>query len=242
MLLTQFAGTALLCANLVTAQLAETDAPSSEIAEAIAPTPIAEETGLSASVDAAPAPVAAVFNDKSDDEIVQMVIDHIESIGTLKSNFSQIAPSGAVSTGTLYLRRPGQARFEYDDPSPILIVATQGRVFVQDEALDQTDQYPIKKTPLRFLLSKKIDLKGASIAQVERGEDAVAVTMASDDEDVEGYLTLVLDAPSLQLREWVVEDAQNGFTTVALSEIEQGGKLSNRLFRAPEAGGAFIGD
>ncbi len=188
---------------------------------------------------AAPKPV---FADLSDQAVADDVLRYIEGLTTLAGTFVQTAPSGAVVSGKFHLRRPGQIRFDYDDPSPITIVATQGMVYVENSELETTDSYPLKKTPLRFLLSKKIDVGDATLKAVERMSDSVAVTYASTDEETEGEITLVLSAPALAIREWAVRDPQDGVTVVALQGVTAGGAVDNRLFRAPDAGGAFIND
>ena len=232
-------------------QPAETEitAPAEEEAKAA---PVDEETATAEtpSLDDAVAnqpvavpgvePTSLVFADKSDDEVVDMVLGYIENISTLKGDFTQIAPSGAISDGEFHLRRPNQLRFEYTPPTPLLIVATQGNVYVEDKALETTDFYPIKKTPLRFLLSKKVDLGDAKVVSVDRGTDTVAVTFASEEEETEGELSIVLNAPEFSLKQWVVRDVQNGITVVTLNNVEAGGKFANRLFRAPDAGGEFL--
>ncbi len=187
-------------------------------------------------------PARAAFDDLSDAEIGAKVIDYLQSLTTLAGDFVQTSPTGQTIGGKFYLRRPGQIRFDYDDPSPITIVATSGMVYVENTDLETTDSYPLKKTPLKFLLAKKIDLGDARLAGVERNADAVAVTYSSTDEQTEGAITLVLDAPTLSIREWHVEDAQGGVTSVVLDSVKSGDALENRLFRAPDAGGAFIND
>jgi outer membrane lipoprotein-sorting protein len=204
---------------------------------AAAKTEPARETVLAA---ATPAPAATVFAGLSDQAVADEVLRHLEGLTTLAGDFVQTAPSGAVATGKFYLRRPGQIRFDYDDPSPVTIVATGGFVYVENADLETTDSYPLKKTPLRFLLSKKIDIGDAKLTAVERGRDSVAVTYASTDEETEGEITLVLSAPTLAIEQWAVRDGQGGVTVVALQGVTTGGNLENRLFRAPEAGGAFI--
>ncbi len=191
--------------------------------------------------DLAPAatPMPA-FASLSDQQVADKITQYLESLTTLQGDFVQTAPSGAVAKGKIYLRRPGQIRFDYDPPSPLTIVATQGMVYVQDDALDQTDSYPLGKTPLKFLLSKKIDLSDAELVGVDRWEDAIAVSYASSDDDAQGELTLTLTAPDLAIEQWAVRDPQNGITVVQLFDLKAGEKVDNRLFRAPEAGGAFI--
>ncbi|MFQ5563638.1 MAG: outer membrane lipoprotein carrier protein LolA [Parvularculaceae bacterium] len=181
-----------------------------------------------------------VFEDESDQAVAERLIDYLENIDTLKGDFTQVAPSGAIAKGRFYLRRPGMLRFEYDPPSPLLIVANGGLVYVRDDALETTDSYPVRKTPLKFLLNRKINLDDAEIVAVDRGVDTAAVTFASDDEETEGELTVIVRAPEIALERWVVRDLQNGITVVTLDNVQEGVRLANRLFRAPEAGGAFL--
>lgn len=212
------------------------------IAAAEAPAPAEKTVALAAAVPAPEPEPPTAFSDLSDEAVAAEVLGHLENLTTLAGDFVQTAPSGAVVTGKVYLRRPGQIRFDYDDPSPITVVATGGVVYVENTELETTDSYPLKKTPLRFLLSKKIDIGDATLKSVERGPDSVAVTYASADEETEGEITLVLSAPALSIEKWAVRDPQGGLTVVALHGVTAGGAIENRLFRAPDAGGAFIKD
>jgi len=183
---------------------------------------------------------ALVFEDESDDQVARRVKDYLAGIDTLNGDFTQIAPSGAISTGRFYLRRPGFLRFEYDPPTPLLIVANGGMVYVRDEALETTDSYPLGKTPLKTLLSKKADLdKDVDVVGVDRGVDSVAVTFADDDE-ADGNLTIIVTAPEMALARWIVRDLQNGITVVTLENVKSGERLANRLFATPDAGGKFL--
>ena len=180
------------------------------------------------------------FEGESDEAVVERLVAYLEGVDTLKGDFTQIAPSGSVSTGRFFLRRPGLLRFEYDPPTPILIVANSGLVYVRDEDLETTDSYPVGRTPLKFLLSKKLDLESAEVIAVDRGVDSVAVTLASTDDETDGELSIIVSAPEMSLERWIVRDLQNGITVVTLANVAAGERLANRLFRAPEAGGQFL--
>lgn len=187
-------------------------------------------------------PNELAFADVDDAALVEKVRASIEGISTLEADFTQVAPSGATSTGRFYLRRPGLLRFEYDKPSPLLIVATGGTVFVRDDALDTTDSYPVGKTPLKYLLKKRVELDDAKIVSVDRGVDSVAVTFAPTKDESEGELSIIMKAPDLELKEWIVRDPQNGVTFVTLANLESGGDIPNRLFAAPKTGSTFLKD
>ena len=182
------------------------------------------------------------YDGESDDAVVARLRDYLENIDTLQGDFTQIAPSGAISAGKFYLRRPGLLRFEYEPPTPLLIVANGGLVYVRDEALETTDSYPVGKTPLKFLLRKKIEMEDAKIVGVDRGVDTVSVTFASQDDETEGELSVVVSAPEMELKRWIVRDLQNGITVVTLENVVEGERLASRLFEAPDAGGMFLKD
>ena len=186
------------------------------------------------------APIQLAFAGETDEDVVERLVKSLEDLKTLEGDFTQISPSGAVSTGKFFLRRPGFLRFEYEPPTPLLIVANGGMVYVRDEALETTDSYPVGKTPLKFLLRKKIDRDDATATGVDRGIDSVAVTFASDEEETEGELTLIVRGAAMELDRWIVRDLQGGSTVVNLENVKYGGKLANRLFEVPEAGGQFL--
>lgn len=221
-------------APIVMAAAAQETAPATKTAEPEA-LPEAQEVTVE---DVAGDPL--VFADESDDAVADKLINYIEHLDTLRGDFTQIAPSGAISEGKFYLRRPGFLRFEYEPPQPLLIVANGGMVYVRDDALDTTDSYPVGKTPLKFLLGKKIDRDDAKVVQVDRGVNNVAVTFSSSDEETEGEITLIAEAPTFVLRRWIVRDLQGGSTVVTLNNVESGMKMANSLFRAPDAGGRFL--
>ena len=68
---------------------------------------------------------------------------YINSIRTLKARFVQSNPNGSVVQGTLYVRRPGRMRFEYDPPSQLKIVADGSQVTMWDIANRDFGQWPI---------------------------------------------------------------------------------------------------
>lgn len=219
--------------------LAQTDIE--EPAETLQPAPQTLETDTEDTVSGEEAfPETLAFDGESDEAVVERLVGYLEDLDTLAGDFTQIAPSGAISSGRFYLRRPGLLRFEYDPPTPLLIVANGGLVYVRDEALETTDSYPVGKTPLKFLLRKRIDRDDANVVAVDRGVDTVAVTLASNEEETEGELTIIARAPEMTLTRWIVRDLQNGITVVTLDNVEEGVRLANRLFQTPDAGGQFL--
>jgi len=80
----------------------------------IAPPPLAPLSVATAEA----APLNA--EDKAD---VARVEEYFNRITSMKSAFLQASSTGHIARGTVWLRRPGRMRFEYDPPSPILITS-----------------------------------------------------------------------------------------------------------------------
>ena len=227
----------VVAASVQGAALTEPPAADEPAARSEAAAPVIADASVS---EEEASSIPLVFEGESDEQAVARLEAYLESVDTLNGEFTQVSPSGAISTGRFYIRRPGLLRFEYDPPTPLLIVANGGMVYVRDEALETTDSYPLGRTPLKFLLRKKVDLEDARVVGVDRGVDTLAVTFASDEDETEGELTVIVTAPEMQLVRWIVRDIQNGITVVTLDNVKSGERLANRLFRTPDAGGAFL--
>src|SRR5687767_9437007 len=108
----------------------------------------------------------------ADKALVDRATAYLQALDQAKARFVQTDARGRSVTGTVYLKRPGKARFAYDPPSGLLVVSDGGVVSVQDKRLKTFDQYPLSTTPLSLFLAKTIRLdRGVSIARVSRLAD-----------------------------------------------------------------------
>ncbi len=170
---------------------------------------------------------------------VARVEAYLNGLHTLKARFEQIAPDGQTSGGTVWLQRPGRMRFQYDPPSPFLLVAGYGLLVFHDSQLNQTSNIPLGRTPVGLLLQDPVKLvgDGVTIQQVARYPGQLQVTMYRTASPGEGNLTLVFaDGPPLILRSWTVIDAQRRQTRVTLYDVEFGGTFDSSLFSYVDPG------
>ncbi|MDO8290820.1 MAG: outer membrane lipoprotein carrier protein LolA [Parvibaculum sp.] len=166
----------------------------------------------------------------SDRTDIDRVSAYMSSLTDMEGNFLQVGPDGSLAEGKFYLRRPGRLRFEYTPPEKMLVVADGTWVAVKD-GYSATQRYPLGATPLGLLLEEHVDLaKEVKILSVERQPGALRIKLADKSGNAPGDITLVFDEPSLQLRQWVVTDAQGLQTTVALRSIQNGIRANNGLF------------
>ncbi len=173
-----------------------------------------------------------VAEQPADAAVIARVQDYLNALHSLKARFLQVAPNGAVTSGTAWLERPGRMRFQYDPPTPLLLVAGHGFVLFSDSKLGQTSNIPIGQTPLGILLAPHIDLTGGGleVSGVRRLPGEVQLTLVRRANPGEGSLTLTLATDPLSLRQWTVTDAQGQRTTVSLTDVHLGGHFDPGLF------------
>ena len=123
-------------------------------------------------------------------------------------------------------------RFDYDDPTPILIVANGTTVAMEDSDLETVDRVPLASTPLGLILDDELDFETeARVTDVQKTPSEIAITMEDRRGEAEGILTLYFDPASYQLMSWRTLDANQQVTRVALQDIETNVRLDPRLFR-----------
>jgi len=144
----------------------------------------------------------------------------------------QVGPDGTKSTGQFYLLKPGRVKFEYNAPNPIDITADGRLVSVRNRKLDTQDLFPLSQTPLRFLLSERIDLRRETNIVGVYSDDLFSTVVIEEKQPMIGTsrLMMMFDAKSLQLKQWTVTDAQGYDTTVAVSNLDQTTKPDPAIF------------
>ena len=156
---------------------------------------------------------------------------YLDGLRTLKARFLQVGPDGSTTQGSAWLERPGRMRFEYDPPTPFLLVAGHGVVVFQDRRLQQNTQFPLSQTPLGILLANHASFSNdITVANIDREPGLIQVTLYRTGHQGDGTITLVFADNPLLLRQWSVVDAQKLETRVSLFNQETGGHFDPKLF------------
>ncbi|MDA8586432.1 outer membrane lipoprotein carrier protein LolA [Rhodobacteraceae bacterium] len=158
---------------------------------------------------------------------------YLNAITSAKTDFTQINDDGTLSTGTLYIRRPGRMRFEYNPPEDLLVLASAGQVGIFDgrSNLENAERYPLRRTPLNLILERDVDLARRNMVVGHDFDGTATIVTAQDPEHPEyGRLQLKFTDGPVELRQWIVTDGQGSTTTVILGQLERPGALSSTLF------------
>ena len=165
--------------------------------------------------------------------LASKVSSYLSTLQNVSGNFVQVGPDGRRTTGDFYIQKPGKVRFEYDDPSPIAIVADGSSVVVRDRRLATQDVYPLSQTPLRFLLSDRIDLmRDTKLVGVSADDMYISVTIEEKQPLIgTSRLMLMIGAKDNQLKQWTVTDPQGYDTTIAVYNLDTTKKLDPGMFK-----------
>lgn len=165
--------------------------------------------------------------------IIDKVNTYLSTVQTLNGNFVQVGPDGGRTKGRFYIYKPGRVRFEYDDPSPIELIADGQSVVVRDRKLATQDVYPLSQTPLRFLLSDHVDLMKDTNLVAVYADDVFITVVVEEKNGLVGTsrLMIMFSAKDMQLKQWTVTDPQGYDTTVAVFNLDTSKKPDPAMFR-----------
>lgn len=165
------------------------------------------------------------------------ISQYLNGLNTAQSEITQINGDGSISTGTIYIKRPGRVRFEYNPPESGLVVAGSNTVVIYDKKSNvPAETYPLARTPLSIILARNVDLGRAKMV-VGHNYDGTATTITAQDPEHPEYgnIQMKFTANPVELRQWIINDANGSQTTVVLGELKKGGNLPNSLFDVGKA-------
>src|SRR6056297_475152 len=166
---------------------------------------------------------------------LKQISDYLNSFSTATGEFTQINDDGTISTGKIFIKRPGRVRFEYDPPERTLVIADGDSVGIVDpKSNTDPEAYPLHRTPLKIILARNVDLTRERMVTGHASDGKTTTIRAQDPKNPEyGNIELVFTANPVELRQWVINDDTGGRTTVVLGDLETGVRLANKQFVIP---------
>jgi outer membrane lipoprotein-sorting protein len=209
-------------------QAPQTQAPQAQTPQAQTPSPISNPF---AALLGKPGSTTALNPEQR--AIIAKVDNYLSNTQTLTGNFVQVGPDGSRTKGTFYISKPGKVRFEYEDPSPIELIADGQSVVVRDRKLATQDVYPLSQTPLRFLLANHVDLTKDTNLVAVYADDVFVTVVVEEKNGVVGTsrLMIMFSAKDMQLKQWTVTDPQGYDTTVAVYNLDTSKKPDPSMFK-----------
>ena len=163
---------------------------------------------------------------------LDQVSAYLNGLQTAQGGFTQINADGTLSTGQIYIKRPGRIRFEYNAPDNSLVMAGGGQVAIFDPRSNNgPDRYPLNQTPLKIILERNVDLARASMVMGHTSDGTTTTVTAQDPAHPQyGNIQMVFTANPVELRQWIVTDEVGSQTTMILNDLVRGGRINGIKF------------
>ena len=157
---------------------------------------------------------------------------YLESIKKVSGTFTQINSDKTVSTGRIFLFRPGRMRMEYKTPDNSLVIVGGSQIAVFDSKSNTHPRvFPLRKTPLKILLEKKINLKTSDIIiRHEEVENSTVVVLQDPNLSSYGSLKLVFTDHPVTLRQWVITNEMSDQTVLKFKDFINQPNMSSNKF------------
>jgi outer membrane lipoprotein-sorting protein len=169
----------------------------------------------------------------ADGKSAQELVSKLLSVRAATYDFVQFGPKGDQTTGRLKVRRPGRIRFEYQEGSPLLVVADGRSLAVHNSRLKTWNLYPLDKTPLGFMLAESFDPSKVKIVSNDVSGNITSVGVSDPAVFGDTSVRLVFDNADGSLKQWTVRDSRGSDTTVLLYNGREGGSFDGRDFEIP---------
>ena len=193
--------------------------------------PVGIDTNWDADVRTTPDVAGNTITDEHQ-AVIKNINAYFNEINDLRGAFVQTAADDRKARGKFFVKRPGRFRFVYSPPSKLIILSDGDNLLIEDHDLKTVDRFPLDSTPFRLLLKKDVDiLRDAHVTKVDEKEDGISITISDKKSDSSGRIQLYfLKKPELELREWIITDAQGLDTRIAIAELDTKEEIDKKLF------------
>ncbi len=169
---------------------------------------------------------------KQDVADIIRIEQHLNTSRTVRARILQVASDGSYAEGMLHIQRPGRMRLEYDPPNPTMIIADGINLIYVDRELEHATTVLLQLTPAELILREDLSLSSEDllVTGFSRSPGVIRISLVHAKDPLEGGIMMVFSDKPLELRKWIVTDAQGIKTTVSLLGPEFGIKLDPDLF------------
>ncbi len=184
---------------------------------------------------ASPAAADSAALDDGDLVAIARAEAYLNGLTTLQARFVQLDSSGEATTGMLLVKRPGRLRFEYDPPTPILLVSPGSDLIYYDRDLKTATRLDWEDTPAWFLLADRVSLSPGGpyrVVDVQRSPGLLVFTAVDADAPEDGRIAVMFADRSgeLKLSGWVAVDALGQPTRITLFNVATNQPVDNKAF------------
>jgi outer membrane lipoprotein-sorting protein len=158
--------------------------------------------------------------------------NYFNRLNTFQANFRQFADDGSVANGTLFIKKPGRLRIDYDKPEDLLILASGGQLAIFDpKGAPEPTSFPLRVTPFALLLAKQLNLVDSSnILSHEYTQGETSLSLFDPEHPERGHIELIFSGNTPSLDRWVMHDESGSITLMSIEQYRENISLNEMQF------------
>jgi outer membrane lipoprotein-sorting protein len=178
-------------------------------------------------------PEPKVYSAKQLKEIA-LAESYLNSINNLSASFTQIDENGGIQKGKFYLSRPGKMRWEYTNPTKILIIVNNKDVVYFDKKRDHISYFTARNDFINLLTKPIINFKDEKIFVKSLKEQDKKVTLILGKEESAEVFTIVFNQNPFEIKTLQTIDNSENHIYITFQDIQQPSSLDPSLFEFTE--------
>ena len=166
-------------------------------------------------------------------DAIKRIEAYLTGISTLTADFAQTSSDGSTGSGQFFMKRPGKVRWQYNAPTPLLLLSNGKTLTYYDPGLKQVTYVDVKDTLASFVAQKTIELDGPATRLMRLEADkngSLRATLIQRAKPEEGSMTLEFSDNPLIIKRMIAIDATGNETQVSLANPQFSKPLDNALF------------
>ena len=156
------------------------------------------------------------------------VISKLKLITNVSFNFEQNI-NGKTENGICIIKYPKKIHCKYDSSNKKILVSNGKSLIIKTSSSYYI--YPLKKTPLDFILNKKFILKKIADSEEQIVNEKYVNFLLTEGEN---QINIFFDINSLNLIGWQTLDIYQNLVITYISSVIKNQKMKEDLFKIPE--------
>ena len=151
--------------------------------------------------------------------LLESIEDHWNKVNTMSGDFIQYNSDETMSYGNFYLSKPFKSKFVYENNNET-IVTTQALIVLLDEEGFRIDSYPLLNSPIKKLLTNKVDFENLN-ANIKLNEENNFYHIYMNNIDDKRAAIFSFNKDSLDLKKWEIIDEFDQSTVLEFTKIKK---------------------
>ena len=160
----------------------------------------------------------------------EKIISQMQRTNNLSFNFIQTI-NNKNENGKCIIKYPKKIRCEYNNSNKKIIVSNGKSLVIKNRYAQTYYFYPLRKTPLEFLLDKKYLLSKMKILEPREIDNKYLNFNISENYN---EINIFFDKKNLSLIGWQTEDIYQNFVVTFISSVKINQEIDDKIFILPK--------